>query len=187
MADLPGVGLRVARVPDAEARQVRRRGAGPLFRLLRHTPDARGVLALPARWKDAQMAWQVVVGVVAGLALAWLAMLVALRLAAPDRVPLREAVRLLPDLVRLVHRLARDPSLPRGVRVRLGLLLGYLALPVDIVPDFVPVIGFADDAIVVAVVLRSVIRRSGPDAVVRHWPGTPQGLATVLALTRSAP
>jgi uncharacterized membrane protein YkvA (DUF1232 family) len=86
-----------------------------------------------------------------------------------------------------VHRLARDPSLPRGVRVRLGLLLGYLALPVDIVPDFVPVIGFADDAIVVAVVLRSVIRRSGPDAVVRHWPGTPQGLATVLALTGSAP
>ena len=69
------------------------------------------------------MLWEVVGAVVAGLVVLWLAMLVTLRLVAPDQMRLRDAMRLLPDLVRLVHRLARDPSLPRGVRVRLGLLL----------------------------------------------------------------
>jgi uncharacterized membrane protein YkvA (DUF1232 family) len=69
------------------------------------------------------------------------------------------------------------------VRVRLWLLLGYLAMPIDLVPDVIPVIGYADDAIVVALVLRSVVRRAGPDAVVRHWPGTPDGLAAVQRLT----
>ena len=57
--------------------------------------------------------------------------------------------------------------------MRLWLLLGYLALPIDLVPDFIPVLGYADDAIVVALVLRSVVRRAGPDAIERHWPGTP--------------
>jgi uncharacterized membrane protein YkvA (DUF1232 family) len=130
--------------------------------------------------------WEVVGAVVAGLVVLWLALLVALRLVAPDQMRLRDAMRLLPDLVRLVHRLARDPSLPRGVRVRLGLLLVYLALPIDLVPDFIPVIGYADDAVIVAFVLRSVIRRAGPDAVARHWPGTEQGLASVFAITRTA-
>ena len=84
---------------------------------------------------------------------------------------LRESLRILPDLVRLLTRLARDPDLPRGVRVRLGLLLGYLALPVDLVPDFVPVLGYADDAIVVVLVLRSVVRRVGVEPLRAHWPG----------------
>jgi uncharacterized membrane protein YkvA (DUF1232 family) len=65
------------------------------------------------------------------------------------------------------------------VRVRLGLLLGYLAIPVDLVPDFVPVLGYADDAIIVTWVLRSVVRRAGPDAVRRHWPGSQDGLGAV--------
>lgn len=92
-------------------------------------------------------------------------------------------MRLLPDLLRLLRRLAADGSLPRGVRVRLWLLLGYLALPIDLVPDFIPVLGYADDAIVVALVLRSVVRRAGADAVMRHWPGTPEGLAALQRLT----
>jgi uncharacterized membrane protein YkvA (DUF1232 family) len=86
---------------------------------------------------------------------------------------------LLPDVLRLVHRLAGDDTLPRGVRVRLWLLLAYLAMPIDLVPDFVPVLGHADDAIVVALVLRSVVRRAGAEAVTRHWPGTPEGLAAL--------
>jgi hypothetical protein len=69
------------------------------------------------------------------------------------------------------------------VRGRLWLLFAYLALPFDLIPDFIPVIGYADDAIIVAAVLRSVVRRAGPDAVRRHWPGTPDGLA---ALWRAA-
>jgi uncharacterized membrane protein YkvA (DUF1232 family) len=90
--------------------------------------------------------------------------------------------RLLPDVVRLVSRLARDRSLPRGVRLRLWLLLGYLASPVDIIPDFVPVVGYADDAIIVALTLRSVGRRAGADPLKRHWPGTSEGLMVVWRL-----
>lgn len=122
--------------------------------------------------------------VAAGLLLAWLVLLVALLVVARDRVRLGDAIRLLPDLLRLVTRLARDSTLPSGVRVRLWLLLGYLALPLDLVPDFIPVIGYADDAVVTLLVLRSVIRRAGPDAIRCHWPGTAAGLDAVLRLTR---
>jgi uncharacterized membrane protein YkvA (DUF1232 family) len=87
------------------------------------------------------------------------------------------------DLVRLVRRLAADRTLPRGVRVRLWLLAVYLASPIDLIPDFLPVIGYADDALIAAAVLRSVVRRAGPDALQRHWPGTPEGLEKVRRLT----
>lgn len=100
----------------------------------------------------------------------------------PDVAVLRTAVRMLPDLVRLLRRLAADPELPRGVRVRLVLLVGYLLLPLDLVPEFVPVLGYADDALVVAVALRSVVRHAGREAIERHWPGTPEGLRVVLRL-----
>jgi len=128
-------------------------------------------------------AWSMI-GVVAGLLLLWLLLIAALWAAKPSEVRLRELLRLLPDVLRLVRRLAADRTLPRGVRVRLWLLLAYLALPIDLVPDFVPVLGYADDAIAVAFVLRSVIRRAGPDAVTRHWPGTPESLAALRWLAR---
>jgi uncharacterized membrane protein YkvA (DUF1232 family) len=132
------------------------------------------------------MVWQVVVAILAGLVLVWLATVAVLWWARPSEARLRETLRLLPDVVRLVSRLARDRSLPRGVRVRLWLLLAYLAFPIDLVPDFVPVVGYADDAIVVALTLRSVVRRAGPEALTRHWPGTPEGLAAVQRLAGTA-
>jgi uncharacterized membrane protein YkvA (DUF1232 family) len=128
--------------------------------------------------------WGLLLAVAGGLALLWLALVLALWVARPDARRLSELLRLLPDLLRLLARLARDRSLPRGVRVRLWLLLGYLTLPVDLVPDFIPVIGYADDAVVVALALRSVVRRAGPEALERNWPGTPDGLAAVLRLAR---
>ena len=130
------------------------------------------------------MDWSLVAAVVGGLLGLWLLLVAALWWARPDDLSLRDALRLLPDLVRLLRRLAADASLPRGVRVRLWLLLGYLALPVDLVPDFVPVLGYADDAVVVSLVLRSVARAAGAEALERHWPGTPEGLAAVLRLSR---
>lgn len=130
-----------------------------------------------------RMQWQVPVAVLGGLLLAWLLLIVTLWRVRPGPDRLSEAGRLLPDVVRLVARLARDRSLPRGVRLRLWLLLGYLALPFDLVPDFVPVLGYADDAVLVVWTLRSVTRRAGHDAVARHWPGTPQGLLVVSRLT----
>lgn len=115
-----------------------------------------------------------------GLLVLWL-LLVLLLWRSRSLAP-REALRLLPDLVRLVRRLAADRSLPRSVRVRLWLLLGYLLSPVDLVPDVVPVLGYADDLVVVAWTLRSVVRRAGAEALVRHWPGSPDGLALVRRL-----
>jgi uncharacterized membrane protein YkvA (DUF1232 family) len=125
---------------------------------------------------------QALLGVLGGLLVLWIALVAVLWLTKPDELRLREAMRLLPDLVRLLRRLAADESLPRGVRVRLWLLLGYLAVPVDLVPDFIPVLGYADDAVVVAIALRSVTRRAGAEALQRHWPGTPDGLAAVRRL-----
>ena len=127
--------------------------------------------------------WVELVAIVAGgLVLLWLVMLALLWRAKPDEVTLRDAVRLVPDLLRLLKRLAGDKTLPRGVRVRLWLLLGYLAMPIDLVPDFIPVLGYADDVMVVAIVLRSVVRAAGPEALERHWPGTPEGLRVVRML-----
>lgn len=128
--------------------------------------------------------WSLLLAVAGGVALLWLGLVLALWGARPDAQRLSELLRLLPDLLRLLARLARDRSQPRAVRVRLWLLLGYLALPVDLVPDFIPVIGYADDAVVVALALRSVVRRAGPEALERNWPGTPDGLAAVLRLAR---
>lgn len=129
--------------------------------------------------------WQLALGVLAGIVLLWL-LLVALLLLEQRRHPgsasLRELLRLAPDVVRLLTRLARDRSVPVGARIWLGALVAYLLSPIDLIPDVVPVLGYADDAIVVAVAVRFAIRRAGGETVQRHWPGTPQGLATVLRL-----
>src|SRR5262245_61808126 len=120
---------------------------------------------------------EIALSVVASLVTLWLLLVVALYVLArreDDPTTLREVVRLVPDVVRLVRRLAADPGLPRGVRWRLLGVLAYLLLPVDLVPDFLPVVGYADDAVVVALALRAVVRAAGPEALDRHWPGTPQ-------------
>lgn len=130
---------------------------------------------------------QTLLSLAGGLLLLWAALLALLWRARPADLTVREALRLLPDLVRLVRRLAVDRALPRGVRVRLWLLLAYLLSPVDLVPDVVPVLGYADDVVVVALALRSVVRRAGPDALSRSWPGSPEGLAVVLRLAGVRP
>jgi uncharacterized membrane protein YkvA (DUF1232 family) len=123
------------------------------------------------------------VAVAVGLALTYLVLLGALLASRPKGNLLGETLRLLPDLLRLLRRLAADRSVPRAARVRLWLLLGYLAIPIDLVPDFVPVLGYADDAIIVSVVLQSVVRRAGAPVIRRHWPGTDDGLAALGRLT----
>lgn len=128
------------------------------------------------------MWWQALIGVAAGLLLTYLVLIGLLWRSCRgprNAVLLRESLRLLPDLVRLLRRLAADPSLPRGVRVRLGLLIIYLVSPLDLIPDFIPVLGFADDALIVALALRSVARRSGAAAIDQHWPGSPDGLHVI--------
>jgi uncharacterized membrane protein YkvA (DUF1232 family) len=83
--------------------------------------------------------------------------------------------------------MAADPTAPRRVRISLVLLLAYLISPIDLVPDFLPVIGHADDVIILAIALRSVVRSGGPDLLRRHWPGTPAGLGLLERLANTAP
>jgi uncharacterized membrane protein YkvA (DUF1232 family) len=127
--------------------------------------------------------WELLLGIAAAMLVTWLALLVTLAIVRPRGGLLHEALRLLPDVLRLVRRLCADPELPRGVRVRLALLLAYLAFPLDLVPDFIPMLGYADDAIIVTAVLRSVVRRAGLTAVRRHWPGTQDGFTALCRLT----
>ena len=127
--------------------------------------------------------WRIVVGAAIGLACSWGALVLFLLVARPRTAVLQEALRLLPDAIRLLQRLMVDRTLPRSTRLRLWLLFGYLAMPIDVIPDFIPVLGYLDDAILVCLVLRSVVRRAGSGAIRSNWPGTPEGLA---ALWRAA-
>ena len=129
--------------------------------------------------------WQLTVSIVGGLLLVWLALIGALvwiSRGQSQKFTLVEALRLGPDVVRLTRRLVADSGVPRGVRIWLGVLLVYLLSPIDLVPDFIPVIGYLDDAIVVALVLRFVTRHAGAAAIDRHWPGTEQGLSSLRAI-----
>lgn len=134
--------------------------------------------------------WQAALGIVAGLVLLWL-VLVGLLLVSSRRgsrsTDLREALRLVPDVVRLLRRLSADPELPVSVRWRLLALLAYLLMPLDLIPDFIPVIGYADDAVVVAIAVRLVVRRAGAEALERNWPGSPRGLDVVRRLAGYPP
>lgn len=88
----------------------------------------------------------------------------------------------IPDCIVLVKRLLGDPRIPRRHKLLLAALIGYLALPFDLVPDFIPIAGQADDALVVALVLRAVLRASGPERLREHWPGPENSLALLLRL-----
>lgn len=130
--------------------------------------------------------WEIALGVAGGVMLLWLALLATLALVYrrhSEKMRLIDGLRLGPDVVRLTRRLAADPAVSRGVRIWLSVLLAYLLLPIDLVPDFIPILGYLDDAIMVAIVLRYATRHAGADALERHWPGTPQGLAALRTLT----
>ena len=90
----------------------------------------------------------------------------------------------LPDCAVLLKRLLADERVPRRAKVPLVLLIPYLASPIDLIPDFIPVLGQLDDAVLVALVLRRVVRVTGRDVVEELWPGSERGLRTVLSLAR---
>lgn len=126
------------------------------------------------------MAWWL--WVLAALALMWAAFVLALFLAG-WRAYARAIVGFMPDCLVLLHRLVRDGRLPRGQRLLLLALIGYLALPFDLVPDFIPVAGQLDDVLVVAFVLRRFLRAGGHELVHEHWPGPDQSLRLVLQVS----
>jgi uncharacterized membrane protein YkvA (DUF1232 family) len=88
----------------------------------------------------------------------------------------------IPDCIVLFRRLLGDPRMPRRYRAIVVALLGYLALPFDVIPDFIPVAGQLDDAVVVALVLRAILRGGGLEMIEEHWPGPRSSLSLILKL-----
>jgi uncharacterized membrane protein YkvA (DUF1232 family) len=104
------------------------------------------------------------------------------------RQMIKDAAFMLPNLVKLVGRLLRDPRVPRRSKVALGVAAAYVASPIDLVPEFIPVLGWADDVVFLMFALDSLIERAGAEVVEEHWdgPGDLLGMIReVMGLARS--
>jgi uncharacterized membrane protein YkvA (DUF1232 family) len=105
---------------------------------------------------------------------------------AGSRTDARAWAGFIPDCLVLFKRLIGDPRVPRARKLLLGALVGYLAMPIDLVPDFIPIAGQLDDAIVVGLVLRSVLRAAGEAPIREHWPGPDSGLRLIMRVAGTA-
>jgi uncharacterized membrane protein YkvA (DUF1232 family) len=93
----------------------------------------------------------------------------------------REIALLLPNLLRLFRGLMGDPDVPRRAKIALGFGAVWIASPIDLIPEFIPIAGQLDDAVVAALVLAYVVRASGRQTVERHWHGDPATIRRLLA------
>jgi uncharacterized membrane protein YkvA (DUF1232 family) len=121
-----------------------------------------------------------------GLAVAagvYLAAVAALYLAG-RRTAARELATLLPNLLMLFKGLVGDARVPRWSKALLLLGIAWVASPIDLIPEFIPVLGPLDDAVVAALILRHLLRTAGPDVIAEHWRGDPVTLEKLLRLSR---
>lgn len=130
-------------------------------------------------WQLLLVSLAVVLGVYAAF-VAWLVIL-------GRRDDARALATFIADCIVLVTRLAREPRVSRRRKLLLVALIGYLALPFDLVPDFIPVAGQLDDAIIVAAALRSVLRAAGEAPVREHWPGPESTRGLIMRLATRPP
>lgn len=125
------------------------------------------------------MDWRPILGVAAGLLVAWLLLIAVMWAFRPRDARLGDVLRLVPDVARLVRRLIGDRTVPFPVRAALVGLLAWLVSPIDLIPEFVPVLGPLDDVIIAVLVLRYAWRRLGDAELRRRWPGSAEGYATL--------
>lgn len=97
---------------------------------------------------------------------------------------MKALLRALPDLVRLITRLVGDPVLPRAAKIALGAAAVYLLSPVDLVPDFIPIVGWVDDVLLAAVLLDGILNWVDRSLVLKYWPGTSASLDTLARTAR---
>lgn len=126
-------------------------------------------------------------GLLSVLVVGWILLAVAVARARPPEGVEGGMARLVPDVVRLLRNLAKDRTLPRSVRWKLAVALIYNVQPINLIPDFVPLLGLVDNLVITAWALRSALKTAGPDAVARHWTGTADGLALITRLVRLSP
>jgi uncharacterized membrane protein YkvA (DUF1232 family) len=124
--------------------------------------------------------WLIAILVVVGV---WLVAIAGLAVAG-RRSAARELATLLPNLVVLFRGLLRDPRVSRGSKALVWFAIVWVVSPIDLIPEFIPVAGPLDDAIVAALVLRHVLRRSGADVVAEHWRGDPATLNLIVGVGR---
>lgn len=118
-----------------------------------------------------------ILAVAVALVALWVALLVLFWVLRPRNVSVRELLGVVPDLLRMLRSLVRDPATPLDVRLVLVGLLIWIVSPIDLIPDFIPVLGPLDDVVVAIVALRYVRRRVGVAALRAGWPGTADGFA----------
>jgi uncharacterized membrane protein YkvA (DUF1232 family) len=97
---------------------------------------------------------------------------------------MKELLKALPSLARLLARLVRDPMLPRAAKIALGAAMVYLASPFDLLPDFVPLVGYLDDLLLGALVIDGVLNWVDRGLILRYWPGTPDSLERIARVAR---
>jgi len=99
-----------------------------------------------------------------------------------------DAITMMPNIVKLVARLLKDPRVPRRAKITLGFAAAYVASPIDLIPEVIPVIGWADDVLILMFAIDSLIDRAGDEIVEEHWDGPGDLLALVrdvVTLSRS--
>jgi uncharacterized membrane protein YkvA (DUF1232 family) len=132
------------------------------------------------------MAWYAWLGAAIALVAALWALAVGALVLGGRRAEARALATFVPDCIVLLRRLIADPEVPRRRKLAAAAAIAYLALPFDVIPDFIPIAGQLDDAIVVALALRHLLRSGGPALLARHWPGPPQSLALIARLSGAA-
>ena len=120
--------------------------------------------------------------ILVGLIGTWALLVVVLWVVRPRDARVGDLVRVVPDVLRLVRDLLADRTVPARVRVSLVFLLGWLVNPVDLIPEFIPVLGPLDDVVVAVIVLRYARRQMGEDDLRRRWRGTPEGFALLAGI-----
>ena len=100
---------------------------------------------------------------------------------------MRALAGFVPHCLVLFRRLLRDPRVSRLRKLVLLPTVAYLVFPLDLIPDFIPVLGQLDDALIVALALRVLVRGAGADLLHEHWPGPETSLRTVLRLAGAGP
>jgi uncharacterized membrane protein YkvA (DUF1232 family) len=125
------------------------------------------------------------VGIVVGLLLLWALLLVVFWVLRPKGVPVRELVGLIPDVLRLLRSLIADRAAPLDVRLVLVGLVAWILSPIDLIPEFIPVLGPMDDVVVAIVAMRYVRRRVGVEDLRRRWSGSDAGFAMLLTVIGS--